>query len=144
MDIHTALKSYTIRTAHQMFLDTKVGSLEVGKDADIAVWDRNMYTVVPAALKDLRCEMTIVAGKVAFTRGPPSDPGLTQLHFSRNFMPSRRTLTLTLPAATCPGVDSPTDVLRETRDCRSASPVIITSESTAAPALVPPTTAPAA
>jgi hypothetical protein len=68
IDIRTALKSYTIWAAHQMFLDTKVGSLEVGKDADIAVWDRNLYTVAPPALKDLRCDMTFVAGKVVFKR----------------------------------------------------------------------------
>jgi predicted amidohydrolase YtcJ len=68
IDIHTALKSYTIWAAHQMFLEHRVGSLEVGKDADVAVWDRNMYTVAPGALKDLRCEMTIVAGRVVFRR----------------------------------------------------------------------------
>ena len=28
-----------------MFLDDRIGSIEVGKDADIAVWDRNMYTM---------------------------------------------------------------------------------------------------
>ena len=66
IDIRTALKSYTIWAARQMFLEQQVGSLEVGKDADIAVWDRNMYTAAAADLKDLRCEMTLVAGKVVF------------------------------------------------------------------------------
>ena len=66
IDIHNALKSYTIWAARQMFLETRVGSLEVGKDADIVVWDRNMYTVAAAALKDLRCQLTMVAGKVVY------------------------------------------------------------------------------
>ncbi|HXD74507.1 MAG TPA: amidohydrolase family protein, partial [Vicinamibacterales bacterium] len=66
IDIHNALKSYTIWAARQMFLETRVGSLEAGKDADIAVWDRNMYTVASAALKDLRCQLTMVAGKVVY------------------------------------------------------------------------------
>ena len=70
VDIHTALKSYTIWAAHQMFLDQQVGSLEVGKDADIAVWDKNMYAIPSAQLKDLACEMTIVAGKVVYRRAP--------------------------------------------------------------------------
>jgi predicted amidohydrolase YtcJ len=70
VDIHTALKSYTIWAAHQMFLETQIGSLEVGKDADIAVWDKNMYTVPSAELKNLSCEMTLVAGKVVFTKRP--------------------------------------------------------------------------
>jgi predicted amidohydrolase YtcJ len=71
IDIRTALKSYTIWAARQMFLEQQVGSLEVGKQADIAVWDRNMYTVPAAQLKDLRCEMTLVAGKAVFRREVP-------------------------------------------------------------------------
>jgi predicted amidohydrolase YtcJ len=68
VDIRAALRSYTTWAARLLFLEQQVGSLEVGKDADIAVWDRNMYTVPPAELKDLRCEMTLVAGTVVFRR----------------------------------------------------------------------------
>ena len=68
IDVRTAVKSYTIWAARQMFLDTETGSLEVGKQADIAVWDRNLYKVPAAQLKDLRCEMTLVAGDVVFQR----------------------------------------------------------------------------
>ena len=42
------------------------GSLEIGKDADIAVWDRDMYTVPAPELKNLRCEMTLLHGQVVF------------------------------------------------------------------------------
>ena len=63
-DIKTTLRSYTIWAAHQIFLDDRVGSIEVGKDADIAVWDRNMYAVPTDALKDLKCELTLFRGKV--------------------------------------------------------------------------------
>jgi hypothetical protein len=45
-----------------------VGSLEVGKDADVAVWDRNMYAIAPAALKDLQCQLTMIAGRIVFRR----------------------------------------------------------------------------
>ena len=69
VDIRTALKSYTIWAAHQIFLDDRVGSIEVGKDADLAVWDRDLYTVPAAALKDLRAELTLVRGRVVH-RGP--------------------------------------------------------------------------
>ena len=68
IDIRTALKSYTIWAAHQMFLDQRIGSLELGKDADIAVWDRNMYSVPAAQLKDLVCEMTLLAGRVVYKK----------------------------------------------------------------------------
>ena len=68
IDIRTALKSYTIWAARLMFLESQVGSLEVGKQADVAIWDRNMYKVPTAALRDLRCDMTLVAGRVVFER----------------------------------------------------------------------------
>ena len=47
-----------------MFLDDRIGSIEVGKDADIAVWDRDLLTVPTDALKDLKCELTIFRGKI--------------------------------------------------------------------------------
>jgi predicted amidohydrolase YtcJ len=68
IDIHTALKSYTIWAAHQLFLEEQVGSLEVGKDADIAVWDRNLYRIPADDLRNLTCELTLVAGKVVYRR----------------------------------------------------------------------------
>jgi hypothetical protein len=68
VDVHIALKSYTIWAAHQMFLDDRVGSLEVGKDADIAVWDRNPYAIATAQIKDMQCQLTLLAGQVVFRR----------------------------------------------------------------------------
>lgn len=64
VDVRTALRSYTIWAAHSLFLDDRVGSIEVGKEADLAVWDRDPYTVPTAALKDMKAEMTLVKGKV--------------------------------------------------------------------------------
>ena len=66
VDIKTALRSYTIWAARTIFLEDRVGSIEVGKEADLAVWDRNPYQVDTAALKDMRCEMTLVRGKIVF------------------------------------------------------------------------------
>lgn len=68
IDIKTALRSQTLWAAHQMFLDKRVGSIEVGKDADIAVWDRDLYAVPAAQIKDLQCELTILAGRVVYHR----------------------------------------------------------------------------
>ncbi len=70
VDIHAALRSYTIWGAHQLFLEQRIGSLELGKDADIAVWDRNMYEIPSAALKNLKCELTILHGEVVYAANP--------------------------------------------------------------------------
>ena len=68
IDIKTALRSYTQWAAHSMFLDDRIGTIEVGKDADLAVWDKNPYAVPAASLKDLVCEMTFVRGRVVYKR----------------------------------------------------------------------------
>jgi predicted amidohydrolase YtcJ len=68
VDAHVALRSYTAWAAPQIFLEKEVGTLEVGKRADVTVWDRNPYAVSSAQLKDLKCEMTVVGGKVVFER----------------------------------------------------------------------------
>ena len=72
VDVHTALRAVTIWAARQMFLEKKTGSIEVGKYADLAVWDRDFYSVPTAAIKDAKCLMTIFNGKVVF------DASLTQ------------------------------------------------------------------
>lgn len=75
VDIHAALRSYTIWAAHQLFLEDRIGSLEVGKDADIAIWDRDMYTIPSDDLKDIKCELTLFKGRIVY-RDPVSPVSL--------------------------------------------------------------------
>jgi predicted amidohydrolase YtcJ len=67
VDMHTALRSYTAWGSRQMFLEQKIGSLEVGKKADIAIWDRDLYELSTDQIKDLRCLMTLFEGEVVYT-----------------------------------------------------------------------------
>lgn len=66
VDVHAALRAYTAEGARQLFLEKKIGSLEPGKEADIAVWDRNFYSVPASELKDMKCEMTLFHGEVVY------------------------------------------------------------------------------
>ncbi len=66
VDVHTALRSYTAWAARQLFLEDKAGSIEPGKEADIAVWDRDLYTMPAADIKNLKCELTLFAGRVVY------------------------------------------------------------------------------
>jgi len=66
IDIHNALRSYTAWAASILFLEDKVGTLEPGKRADIAIWDSNPYTIPSEKLKDIKCEMTILDGKIVY------------------------------------------------------------------------------
>ena len=66
VDVHTALRSYTAWAARQLFLEDRIGSIEPGKDADIAVWDQDMYTIPGEELRNLKCDMTIYHGEVVY------------------------------------------------------------------------------
>jgi predicted amidohydrolase YtcJ len=66
IDVHTALRSYTAWAARQLFLENKIGTLEQGKDADIAIWDHDLYTMPAPQIKNLKCEMTIFRGRVVY------------------------------------------------------------------------------
>ena len=62
MTANEALKMITLNPAKQLGVDKMVGTLEVGKDGDIAVFSAHPFA--PAAM----CEKTIVDGRVYFDR----------------------------------------------------------------------------
>ena len=64
VDVRTALRSYTVWAARQLFIDAEAGSLEVGKSADVAVWDRDLTAVPSAEIRDMHCELTLFRGAV--------------------------------------------------------------------------------
>jgi predicted amidohydrolase YtcJ len=64
VDAHAALRSFTISAARQVFMDERIGSLEPGKRADIAVWDTDFYAAPASAIKDAGCLMTIFDGDI--------------------------------------------------------------------------------
>jgi predicted amidohydrolase YtcJ len=66
VDIQTALRSYTAWAARLLFLEDEIGTLERGKRADIAVWDRDPYSVPPEQLKEMKCELTLLDGVVVY------------------------------------------------------------------------------
>jgi len=67
VDIHTALRSYPAWGLRQMFLGDKIDTLEAGKRADIAVWDRDLYSASNEQVKDLKCLMTLLDRDVVHT-----------------------------------------------------------------------------
>ncbi|GLR07215.1 hydrolase [Vibrio hyugaensis] len=68
VNTYTALQAMTIWPAYQHFEETKKGSLEVGKNADLIILDKNPLKVEPATLKDLKIQETISRGETAYKR----------------------------------------------------------------------------
>jgi imidazolonepropionase-like amidohydrolase len=63
-----ALKTITLNGAKQLGLDSRIGSIEVGKDADLAIFNGhplNSYA---------RCEMTLVEGELYFQKSDRLKP----------------------------------------------------------------------
>jgi len=59
-----ALRAMTIDAAHLLKMDHQVGSLAVGKQADMAVLDDDPCLVEPMAIKDIAVHATVIAGHV--------------------------------------------------------------------------------
>lgn len=66
VDVKTALRAQTIWAAHQMFLDDRIGSIEIGKEADIAVWEQDLLRAPVNVLKDLKCVLTLLKGNIVY------------------------------------------------------------------------------
>ena len=60
------LKGYTVNGAYVNNMERKVGTLEAGKYADIAVADRNLFDIPADELKDCRTVCTIFNGKIVY------------------------------------------------------------------------------
>ncbi|MHB0884271.1 MAG: amidohydrolase [Bacillota bacterium] len=63
-----ALHLFTLGGAYAAFEEKDKGSIEPGKLGDLVVLDRDPTAIPGEALKDLRVEITIVGGRVAFRR----------------------------------------------------------------------------
>ncbi len=61
-----ALIAHTRSNAHILFMEDKIGTLEAGKYADLVVLDRDYMTVPIDEIRDLKPELTMVAGEVVY------------------------------------------------------------------------------
>jgi predicted amidohydrolase YtcJ len=77
VDIDVALYCYTEAGAYAQFQEERRGTIEPGKDADIAIFSRDFTQAGdPAILFDTECDLTILGGRVTHDRlgalGPPT------------------------------------------------------------------------
>ena len=71
-----ALRAYTTLGAFAGREEKIKGSLEPGKLADVAVLDRDFFTIPADEIRDVCVDMTIVGGVVRYQRGSHLEPGL--------------------------------------------------------------------
>jgi len=68
MTLAQALKAVTINPAWQLRMENKIGSLEVGKYADLVVLDRNLFDIDPTEISDVKVMKTMMDGRFTFDR----------------------------------------------------------------------------
>jgi predicted amidohydrolase YtcJ len=64
-----ALRGFTLDAAWSLFLEKEVGSLEVGKRADLVVFARDIMNVPEAEIPRVEIDMTLVDGEIVHERG---------------------------------------------------------------------------
>ena len=61
--VDDAIRAVTIDAAYQLFADNIVGSLEVGKQADLVVLEKNPRKTPPADIRNIKVKETWIDGK---------------------------------------------------------------------------------
>ncbi|HSK80207.1 MAG TPA: amidohydrolase [Thermoanaerobaculia bacterium] len=73
--VDAAIRAVTLDAAYQLFLDKYVGSLEVGKLADLVILDKNPRTTTPEGIMNIRVCSTYLSGvKKYWQDGAPCSP----------------------------------------------------------------------
>jgi predicted amidohydrolase YtcJ len=61
------IRAITANSAYELHAENAVGSLEVGKLADLIVLDRNITKIPARELADVKVLLTVVGGKPVYT-----------------------------------------------------------------------------
>jgi predicted amidohydrolase YtcJ len=69
LTVDEALKIYTSNAAYASFDENNKGTIEVGKFADLTVLSDDLFDVPLDEIKRVRVEMTIVDGRIVYSRG---------------------------------------------------------------------------
>jgi predicted amidohydrolase YtcJ len=61
-----ALKAYTLDSAYVLDLEKQIGSLEVGKLADIVVLQKDLHKIPPSDISTTKVKLTMMNGNVTY------------------------------------------------------------------------------
>jgi predicted amidohydrolase YtcJ len=66
-DLLAVIRMHTINAAYQMHMERDVGSIEVGKYADLVVLSQNLFEVPTERISDTTIVQTILGGKIVYS-----------------------------------------------------------------------------
>ena len=68
LTVEEALETYTLNAAYASFDENNKGTIEAGKFADLTVLSDDLSNIPPDEIKRVKVEMTIVNGKIVYSR----------------------------------------------------------------------------
>ena len=68
IDIKDAIRAYTANAAYSIFAEDIVGTLEVGKSADVIVIDQDLFSIDPLKISDTQVLKTYFNGKLVYSQ----------------------------------------------------------------------------
>ncbi|SDK12802.1 amidohydrolase [Natronincola ferrireducens] len=68
LTMYEVLRSYTYGSAYGTSRENELGTLEIGKFADIMVLDKNLFNIEVSEIRDTKVDMTIMDGQIVFER----------------------------------------------------------------------------
>jgi hypothetical protein len=69
LDVESLVRGFTIDAAYQLHMEDEIGSLEVGKKADLAVLDQNIFEIDPYAIHKTGVIITMMDGEIVYRAG---------------------------------------------------------------------------
>jgi predicted amidohydrolase YtcJ len=70
LSIESLVRGFTIDAAYQLHMEDRIGSIEVGKKADLIVLDQDIFNVDPYTIHETEVVLTIMDGQVVYARNP--------------------------------------------------------------------------
>ncbi len=69
VDIDTMIRGFTIDAAYQLHMEDEIGSLKVGKKADLVVLDKNLFDTDAYEIHNIEVVMTLMDGNIVYQTG---------------------------------------------------------------------------
>lgn len=66
VNLEDMITSFTYNGAYANFLENEIGSIEVGKQADIVILDQNIFDIPPTEIANTNVLMTLIGGKEVY------------------------------------------------------------------------------
>ncbi len=63
-----AVRGYTLGSAYAEFQEAQKGTLALGHLADLVILERDIFSIPPREIRDVKVDLTVVGGQVVWDR----------------------------------------------------------------------------